>query len=96
MEKDFDGWNKLKKEIDIRNPIYVSERDVWFCSVGINVGSEQSGKSTIAASSIAASQRRGENVAIVSGMNGGVEEWLLDASGVDRSKLLITEFRKSL
>ena len=56
-------------------------------------GSEQSGKSTIAASSIAASQRRGENVAIVSGMNGGVEEWLLDASGVDRSKLLITEFR---
>ena len=44
MEKDFDGWNKLKKEIDIRNPIYVSERDIWFCSVGINVGSEQSGK----------------------------------------------------
>jgi len=44
MEKDFDEWNKLKKQINVRNPIYVSEREVWFCSVGLNVGSEQSGK----------------------------------------------------
>ena len=44
MEKDFNRWNELKKKIDVRNPIYVSERDVWFCSVGLNVGSEQSGK----------------------------------------------------
>jgi len=44
MEKDFDNWNKLKKKINSRNPIYVSERDIWFCSVGLNVGSEQGGK----------------------------------------------------
>ena len=44
MEKDFDNWNELKKKINVRNPIYVSERDIWFCSVGLNVGSEQSGK----------------------------------------------------
>ena len=44
MEKDFDEWNKLKKNIDVRNPIYVSEREIWFCPVGLNVGSEQSGK----------------------------------------------------
>ena len=44
MKKDFDEWNKLKKNIDARNPIYVSEREIWFCSVGLNVGSEQSGK----------------------------------------------------
>ena len=44
MEKDFDGWNELKKKINARNPIYVSERDIWFCSVGLNVGSEQGGK----------------------------------------------------
>ena len=44
MEKDFDEWNKLKKNIDVRNPIYVSEREIWFCSVGLNVGSEQNGK----------------------------------------------------
>jgi mRNA-degrading endonuclease toxin of MazEF toxin-antitoxin module len=44
MEKDFDNWNELKKKINVRNPIYVSERDIWFCSVGLNIGSEQSGK----------------------------------------------------
>jgi len=47
MEKDFDRWNELKKKIDARNPIYVSERDIWFCSVGLNVGSEQSGKNEL-------------------------------------------------
>ncbi len=44
MEKDFDKWNELKKKIDVRNSVYVSERDIWFCSVGLNIGSEQSGK----------------------------------------------------
>ena len=44
MEKDFDNWNNLKKNINDRNPVYVSEREVWFCSVGLNVGSEQDGK----------------------------------------------------
>ena len=44
MDKDFNEWNELKKKINSRNPIYVSERDIWFCSVGLNVGSEQSGK----------------------------------------------------
>ena len=44
MEKDFDRWNELKKKINTRSPIYVSERDIWFCSVGLNVGSEQGGK----------------------------------------------------
>ena len=42
--KDFDGWNIQKKDIENRIPIYVSERDIWFCSMGINIGSEQDGK----------------------------------------------------
>jgi mRNA-degrading endonuclease toxin of MazEF toxin-antitoxin module len=47
MEKDFDKWNELKKNINNRDPIYVSEREVWFCSVGLNVGSEQDGKNEV-------------------------------------------------
>lgn len=42
--KDFDGWNKIKKKIDAEKPLYVSEREIWFCYVGLNVGSEQNGK----------------------------------------------------
>jgi len=44
MKKDFDGWNKSKKQIDQRAeaPFY-HEREIWWCSLGINVGYEQDG-----------------------------------------------------
>lgn len=44
MQKDFDGWNERKKHIDKlnRNKLY-HERDVWWCSLGINVGYEEEG-----------------------------------------------------
>ena len=44
--KDFDSWNLRKKEIqnnkDIESLFKVGE--VWWCSIGINVGDEQDGK----------------------------------------------------
>lgn len=44
MAKDFDGWNKRKKDIDggLHCPFY-HEREVWWCDIGINIGSEQDG-----------------------------------------------------
>ncbi|MBI3442980.1 MAG: type II toxin-antitoxin system PemK/MazF family toxin [Candidatus Sungbacteria bacterium] len=47
MEKDFDQWNTVKKEIDaktIRRDFFFYEREVWWCSVGVNVGVESDGK----------------------------------------------------
>lgn len=45
MSKDFDKWNENKKAIENR-PFQenVHERDIWWASIGINVGSEQDGK----------------------------------------------------
>ncbi len=45
MNKDFDTWNKLKKQIQER-PInfHVKPRQMWWCSLGVNIGSEQDGK----------------------------------------------------
>jgi mRNA-degrading endonuclease toxin of MazEF toxin-antitoxin module len=44
MEKDFDGWNKLKKDIDKEYiSVYVQTKQVWWCSIGLNIGSEQNG-----------------------------------------------------
>lgn len=43
--KDFDGWNKEKKHLE--QSVYERffyEKDIWWCSIGINVGSEQDGK----------------------------------------------------
>lgn len=42
MEKDFDRWNNFKKYIDKdKNLVDFLERDIWWCSVGVNVGREQ-------------------------------------------------------
>jgi mRNA interferase MazF len=44
MQKDFDRWNEKKKHVD-RSPFldFVNEREVWWCTLGVNVGSEQDG-----------------------------------------------------
>jgi mRNA interferase MazF len=44
-EKDFEKWHREKKIIDRKNPrVLFAEREVWICSLGANVGSEQDGK----------------------------------------------------
>jgi mRNA interferase MazF len=47
MEKDFDGWNKMKKAVnvhDLRRDFFYHQREVWWCAVGVNVGVETDGK----------------------------------------------------
>lgn len=45
--KNFDGWNEKKKHADSksekREP-FIHTREVWWCAVGVNVGSEVDGK----------------------------------------------------
>ena len=47
MEKNFENWSKQKKKLDKKNlsiiKAYPKEREVWMCSVGINIGFEQNG-----------------------------------------------------
>ena len=51
--KNFDGWNELAKKLDnLKSPLYnkvnknynFKPREIWFCSVGANIGSEICGK----------------------------------------------------
>lgn len=43
--KDFDGWNKKKQVINKRlEQPYYKEREVWWCSLGCNIGTEEDGK----------------------------------------------------
>lgn len=42
MQKDFDGWNKEKKLLDSSaGNTDCHEREIWWCSIGVNIGSEQ-------------------------------------------------------
>ena len=46
-KKDFDSWNKKKKIIDqkeISERVFFNEREVWWGSLGLNIGYEQDGK----------------------------------------------------
>jgi mRNA interferase MazF len=45
MGKEFTKWHKIKTGIDsLERVLFFHERDVWWCSIGLNVGFEQDGK----------------------------------------------------
>jgi hypothetical protein len=48
MQKDFDKWHNKKKKLD-KNKIdynfFYHEREIWWSSIGLNIGVETNGKS---------------------------------------------------
>ncbi|HCY18007.1 MAG: 2,4-dihydroxyhept-2-ene-1,7-dioic acid aldolase [Candidatus Nomurabacteria bacterium GW2011_GWF2_35_12] len=48
MEKEYDNWNKLKKDLSTKeSKIFFHEREVWYCSLGKNIGYEEDGKNEL-------------------------------------------------
>ncbi|OGI83493.1 hypothetical protein A2997_00705 [Candidatus Nomurabacteria bacterium RIFCSPLOWO2_01_FULL_36_10b] len=49
LYKDFDSWNKEKKSLENvgHNTLVFHEREIWWCSIGINLGDEQDGKNEL-------------------------------------------------
>ena len=48
MSKDFDSWNKLQKFIESKNvDIFCNTREIWWASLGLNIGSEEDGKNNL-------------------------------------------------
>ncbi len=45
MIKDFEKWNEVKKVLDKKEsaPTF-KEREIWWCSIGLNIGHEENGK----------------------------------------------------
>lgn len=45
MEKDFDHWNGKKKKLDgNQRSLLFKEGEIWWCSIGLNIGEEVYGK----------------------------------------------------
>jgi mRNA interferase MazF len=44
MQKDFDKWNKEKKRADTEQPRLYTVREIWWCRLGVNIGTEQDGR----------------------------------------------------
>jgi len=46
MKKDFDNWNNEKKRIhETEENRFYKVREIWWCSIGLNVGFEEDGTS---------------------------------------------------
>ena len=43
MQKDFDSWNKVKKQTNVERPRLYTVREIWWCRLGVNIGTEQDG-----------------------------------------------------
>lgn len=45
MNKNFEDWHKLKKYLDEEhNAPTFRQREIWWCSIGLNIGHEENGK----------------------------------------------------
>ena len=47
MHKNFDGWNSEKKRAHAESPRLYTVREIWWCRLGVNVGSEQDGNGNL-------------------------------------------------
>lgn len=49
MQKDFDSWNIKKKRLESERPdaLAFRERQIWWCSIGLNLGDEEDGKNEL-------------------------------------------------
>lgn len=67
MKKDFTGWNQRKIVIQDLNqePIHFSEREVWWCSLGQNIGDEEDGKNELFERPVLILRKFNKNIAIV-------------------------------
>lgn len=47
MDKDFNNWNTVKKNIHNKKyQLFFKEREIWWCHLGVNIGYEQDGTNT--------------------------------------------------
>ncbi len=77
MFKDYDLWNVEKQKIDCRAQFnfYYAEREIWWCSVGINIGVEINGKNS-----------KFERPVLILKKFNGLMLWVLPLTTKDKSK----------
>lgn len=47
MQKDFDRWNGAKKKTNAESTRRYTVREIWWCRLGVNIGSEQDGSADL-------------------------------------------------
>ncbi len=66
IERDFDRWNELKKILHSKpEKITFNEGEIWWCSLGLNLGSEQDGKNELFERPVLILRKFNESIALI-------------------------------
>ena len=80
MQKNFDSWNNLKKIFEKESrEVFAHPREVWWCSLGVNLGAEIDGKND-----------NFERPVLVLSVYSRETMFILPITGKEKSELLIT------
>ena len=73
--KDFDTWNIRQKKIEQREdlPLF-HDRQIWWCSIGVNISSEQDGKGDLAERPVLIFKKFGLHVAWIIPLSSNLKE----------------------
>jgi len=75
LDKNFDAWNEKKKIIDSKNrKIYFRKKEIWWCSLGVNVGHEQDGKNDNFERPILVLKKINRNLALIIPLSSKIKE----------------------
>ncbi len=97
MSKNFSEWHKIKTFIDAKETkIYFHPREVWWCSVGLNVGFEQDGKNRLYERPVLVLKVFNQNlllaVPLTSRLKSGIYYHTIEHDG-DKSSVILSQVR---
>jgi mRNA interferase MazF len=89
----FDHWNAVKKKIEThRQLIFFAEHEIWWCSLGKNIGHEQDGKNHLFERPVLIlrkfSQRLFLAIPLTSSLKNNMYSFLYSFNGLQRSAVL--------
>lgn len=76
--KNFDEWNKEKKNLENigHDTLVFHEREIWWCSIGVNLGDEQDGKNELFERPVLILKKFNNKIAWVLPMSAKIKEGL--------------------
>jgi UDP-N-acetylbacillosamine transaminase len=92
MEKDFDEWNVVKKELSKKEEkFFFKEGDIWWVSLGKNLGTESYGKGEIFRRPVLVIKKLNSNSCIVLPLTSKFKNgtWFTDISFQNETKTVL-------
>ncbi len=97
--KDFDKWNEIIKTINSKNSdreIFFREQEIWWCSMGVNIGSEIDGKNELFERPVIIIRRFNKDILLVAPITSNLKDQVFRIPircGKTESQIILTQCR---